>query len=277
MGHALPMSEQTPRRDGDPTPLFDAIGELYDRVRPRYSEALFDDLLRESDVGPESFLLEIGSGTGIATLPVAARGHYLLGLEPAPRLVALLWQKLAAYPSATILETTFEAWEGRPGLFDLVYSAQAFHWLDPAERYAKSARQLRPGGTLALIGRNFQILDSEIAGALDRIYAEHAPSATPTSKTLWYAEDGPIPDEIAASGEFEPTRIRTYPERKRYSAEDYRAVLESFSDHQRLAAETRARLLDAVGEAIARSGGEIEVALDATLFLARRRDGRNST
>lgn len=261
-------------REGDPTALFDAIGELYDRVRPRYAEALFDDLLRESGVGAESFLLEIGCGTGIATLPVAARGHYLLGLEPAPKLVALLWQKLSAYPGATIVETTFEDWDGRPGLFDLVYAAQAFHWLDPGTRYVKAAAQLRPGGTLAIIGRNYQIRDARIALELDRIYAEHAPSATPTSKTLWYAEDGPIPREIAASGGFEPTRVRSYPEIERYSATRYCEVLASFSDHQRLPAETRTRLLDAVGKAIEDlGGGEIEIALDAIVFLARRRDG----
>ncbi len=257
----------------DPRALFDAIGEIYDRARPRYPEALFDDLLRESGVGPESFLLEIGCGTGIATLPVAARGHFLLGLEPAPRLVELLWQKLSAYPAVTILETTFEAWEGRPGLFDLVYCAQAFHWLDPVRRYAKAAEQLRPGATLAIIGRNYLLVDAELGRAFDRLYATHAPSATPTSKTMWYAQDGPIPGELADSGHFDRIRTFHYPERTRYATDAYRALLESFSDHQRLAPDARARLLDGVCETVERFGGEVEVDYDANLFLANRCEG----
>lgn len=257
----------------DPHTAFDAIGELYDRARPLYPEALFDDLLRESGVGAESFLLEIGCGTGIATLPIARRGHFLLGLEPAPRLVALLWQKLAPYPAVTILETTFEAWDGRPGLFDLVYCAQAFHWLDRETRHAKAARQLRPGGSLAIIGRNYQLRDEGLAAALARIYADLAPEATPTSKTMWYAPEGPIPGEIASSGHFEPARVLVYPERTRYATDAYRRLLESFSDHQRLPGPARERLLDAVCEAIERSGGSVEVDYDVSVFLARRREG----
>jgi hypothetical protein len=222
-------------------------------------------------VGPESFLLEIGSGTGIATVPVAARGHFLLGLEPAPRLVAMLWQKLAAYPATTILETTFEAWEGRPGLFDLVYSAQAFHWIDPAIRWRKAAEQLRPGGMLGVIGRDFRLVDPELAEALERVYAAMAPSATPTSKTAWYAENGPLPGEIGASGLFDPVRVLSYPERVHHSPETYRALLASFSDHHRLVDSVREHLLDSVGETIVRFGGRVEVVLDANVFLARRR------
>ena len=260
-------------RTDDPSALFDEIGELYDRARPRYPEALFDDLLRESGVGPESFLLEIGCGTGLATVPVAARGHFLLGLEPAPRLVAMLWQKLAAYPAATILESTFEAWEGRPRLFDLVYSAQAFHWIDPAIRWQKAAEQLRPGGMLGLFGRDYRLVDPGLASALDEIYAAQAPSATPTSKTSWYAVDGPLPGEIDASGLFDPVRVVSYAERARHSPEAYRALLASFSDHQRLAEPARERLLDTVAETIRRFGGQIEVVLDVNLFLTRRREG----
>ena len=53
---------------------FDDIAGLYDRHRPRYPERLFDDLLSLSGITPSERILEIGSGTGQATLPLARRG-----------------------------------------------------------------------------------------------------------------------------------------------------------------------------------------------------------
>ena len=56
---------------------FDHIADLYDRHRPRYPEKLFDDLLSLSGIIPSERILEIGSGTGQATLPLARRGFSL--------------------------------------------------------------------------------------------------------------------------------------------------------------------------------------------------------
>lgn len=251
---------------------FDEVAELYDRVRPRYPDALFDDMLARAGVGLESFVLELGCGTGIATLPVAERGHFLLGLEPGPNLVALLWRKLAAYPGATILETTFEAWDGRPGLFDLVYVAQAFHWLDPATRFTKSAEQLRPGGWLAVFGHVVADADTEIRRALDRVYAEIAPTLVGPANTRWYAHDGPLPALFAESDRFEPVEIRRYPWRKRYSAPEYRSLMETISDHRRIPEPQREALLDGLALEIEQRGGAIDIDYDTTLFAARKRD-----
>ncbi|MDA8322886.1 MAG: methyltransferase domain-containing protein [Actinomycetota bacterium] len=43
---------------------------------------------------------------------------------------------------------------GRPGdaSFDLVISSAAFHWIEPDVAFSKSARLLRLGGWLALLG-----------------------------------------------------------------------------------------------------------------------------
>lgn len=260
------------RHGDDAKTLFDPIGDLYDRVRPRYPDALFDDMLRESGVEADSFILEIGCGTGIATLPVAARGHVLLGLEPGPNLVALLWRKLAPYPGVTVLETTFEAWAAPGPLFQLVYSGQAFHWLDPATRFRKSASLLPPGGTLAIFGHVYAKSDEGFDAAQEAVYAQHAPALAGASNTSWYAADGPIAGLIEESGSFAPPAVRRYPWRARYSAADYRALLSTLSDHRQLPEAKRERLLDALAATVDRFGGEIERAYETTLFLARRNE-----
>jgi len=50
---------------------FDEAAELYHRARPGYPAALFDDLAELTSIRPGSRVLEIGPGTGQATLPLA--------------------------------------------------------------------------------------------------------------------------------------------------------------------------------------------------------------
>jgi len=49
---------------------FDTVAALYDRARPRYPSALFDDLADLAGIGSGARVLEIGPGTGQATLAV---------------------------------------------------------------------------------------------------------------------------------------------------------------------------------------------------------------
>src|SRR5260370_37403724 len=53
---------------------FDRAAVLYDRVRPDYPEALFDDLITGAGLMPGGRLLEVGCATGKSTGPLARRG-----------------------------------------------------------------------------------------------------------------------------------------------------------------------------------------------------------
>jgi protein-L-isoaspartate O-methyltransferase len=65
---------------------FDQAAELYERARPGYPPALFDDLAGLAGMGPGSRVLEIGPGTGQATLPLAERGCRVMAVELGPDL-----------------------------------------------------------------------------------------------------------------------------------------------------------------------------------------------
>src|ERR671933_454382 len=53
---------------------FEEVPELYERARPLYPPELFDDLVAYAGLEAGSRVLEIGCGTGQATLPLAERG-----------------------------------------------------------------------------------------------------------------------------------------------------------------------------------------------------------
>ncbi len=216
---------------------FDEVGELYDRHRPRYPEALFEDLVSLSGISSGSRILEIGCGTGQATIPLARRGFSILCLEPGPSLARIARRNLAGFPSVRILSETFEAWEVEAHAFGLVVSTQAFHWVSSDVRFAKAAAALQPGGALAVLGNAVVFDDSPLRKALDAAYADHAPSMTGPPATRWYAAEGPIPTLFAESACFGPVLSRRYPWSQIYEASDYLDLLRTLSDHRLLPPE----------------------------------------
>ena len=110
--------------------LFDTVAELYDRARPTYPDALFDDIVALSRLAAGGRVLEIGCGTGQATRPMAERGYRITAVELGPNLAAVARRNLAAFPLVDVQVGAFEEWPLPPEPYDLVYSVSAFHWLD---------------------------------------------------------------------------------------------------------------------------------------------------
>ncbi len=94
---------------------FDAAARLYDKFRPGYPEALFDQLVELSGIPAGGSILEIGPGTGQATLPLARRGFSILGLELGASMARLCRKNLSGFPNVEIVNTAFEDWTGKMG------------------------------------------------------------------------------------------------------------------------------------------------------------------
>ena len=94
----------------------------------------------------------------------------MLGVEPDASMAAI-----ARSHGVTVEDGTFEEWDPRDRLFDLVVSGQAWHWVEPVAGAAKAAAVLPPGGHLAVFwnrGRN----DPATWAALDAVYDRLAPA-----------------------------------------------------------------------------------------------------
>ena len=129
---------------------FDRVAEQYDRARPRYPAALYDDLAEITVLGEGAKVLEIAPATGIVTVELARRGYNVTAVEMGANLAAIARRNLRPFANARVELSRFEDWALPPEPFDLVCCATAFAWLDPAVRATRCAAALPPGGHLAV-------------------------------------------------------------------------------------------------------------------------------
>jgi SAM-dependent methyltransferase len=249
---------------------FNGVADLYDACRPAYPEELIEALISLTGVQSDSKILEIGSGTGKATLLLAQRGFSILCVEPGQNLVSVASQVFKNYPRVEFEIVAFEQWHERPGEFDLVMSAQAFHWIPKAIGYAKAARALNERGHLALFWNMSPDPTDAIFLDLRRVYEERAPELAARSSSCEELIQQREAD-IWESGLFSNVCVKRFPWSVKYNAQQYVDLLGTYSDHLRLSEEKRKNLYKGVIEVIAQHGGFIEKPYLAVLFVAQVR------
>lgn len=130
---------------------FDAWAGDYDRFRPGYPEELFDTISERLELPAHPLVVDLGAGTGRASLAMAELGWRVTAVEPGRSMLDIL---RAAATNAGLLVSTVQAEAEATGLdpasADLVTGAQAFHWFEMDRALDEIARILRPAGGVAL-------------------------------------------------------------------------------------------------------------------------------
>ena len=253
---------------------FDEVAELYDSARPYYRDEVFDDLFRLSRIAPpRARILEIGSGTGRATEPLARRGCEIVGVELGANLARIAAGKLAPFPRVTIVNANFESWvDPSARLFDIAFAATSWHWIDPALRYRKAAQMLGPGGTLAFT-TGIHAFPHDVDPFFFEIHDAYEAVGLPWPGTWPPPPPDQIPDaraEIEASGLFEDVRTARYLWTDEYDADSHVALMQTASDHRILDEEKRDWLFGEMRRLIAaRPAGRITKHQLTILHVAR--------
>lgn len=255
---------------------FDQDAQLYDEARPGYPATLFDDIVSFSSLPSHGRILEIGCGTGIATVPMARRDYHILAIELGANLAAIARHNLAPYPQAQVHIGTFEDWPGEPANFDLALSATAFHWIDPAISYQKTAQMLKPSGSIALFWHEH--VQSEASQGffeeVQQIYLREVPEQTEKyGPLLWPHEVAePVKADIEQAGLFGPVTVLRYHWDVTYDATSYLRLLNTYSNHRILDDQRRHRLFHDIAALInTRFNGRITKGYLAILYMAHRK------
>ncbi len=158
---------------------------------------------------------------------------------------------------ADIIVADFDTWELPRPTYDLVLSATAFHWLDPATRVQRCAQVLRPGGVLAVVSTHHVAGGSEqlfvdMQRCYDRFTDDPEKGGLPPASAV--PEDS---TEFDQSGLFGPVTFRRYEWEVVYSAAEYLELLSSYSGHRALTADRRDGLYGCIHALIEANGGTV--------------------
>jgi SAM-dependent methyltransferase len=236
--------------------VFNDVPELYDRVRPRYPDELFADLVTITGMDERSSVLEVGCGTGQATRSLAALGCSVIAIEPGADMAALARRRTATFSNVKVVTSTFEEWDDRCGRFDVLVAASAWHWVDPSIGWQRAHDVLYPGGWMALLGNVVVRRPGE-----PEVYAETADLHERFSPGNPDWGHPPLEDDVRITDEgwglvedpgglFGPTIVRCYPTVQWFNGDGFADLLRSTSLYRRLDPDVREPLLDAIAERI---------------------------
>lgn len=251
--------------------VFDVQARNYNKVRPTYPEALFEGLLSKAQLADNAYILEIGPGTGQATLPFARRGYKITAIELGEQLTKVAREELVDYKNVEILTGAFEDTEFPEQAFDLIYSATAFHWIEHKVRYSKPHRLLKSNGHLAIIATN-HVSDEQgdnFFRASQPIYDKYTPKFDPDFNLPLTKDIKPIGDLDTKL--FKLVYFECFPLVVEYSAEQFAKLLGTYSFHLALPEQTREAFLGAIEQLINDEfGGKVVKHYAMSLTLAQK-------
>ena len=184
--------------ENNETVNFDRAAEFYDATRDVGSEATSDTIEHlATSLAGRGRLLEIGVGTGLLALPLAARGFAVDGVDVSTEMLAKLRQKASPGVNVHVVEADARQLPFREGTFGGAYLRHVFHLIPNWEMAASElCRVVGDGVILVDAGRQ--------SGAFAELWRAMSPALGPEAEPpgLVVARDGEeaLDDAFSASG-----------------------------------------------------------------------------
>ncbi|MCU0547793.1 MAG: class I SAM-dependent methyltransferase [Leptolyngbya sp. Prado105] len=223
---------------------YSPVVEAYDRGRPGYPEDLIRKSIEAAHLAPDAKILEVGCGSGTATLDFAKLGYEIDAVEPNPEFCRIAARNFAEFPKVTLFQQSFEEWQVKPAEYQIVLAANAWHWIASDIKYVKASETLKEGGALVLLWNMSLEPSIEVYQALNRVYQQYAPTIAPQyegrDKQLEILRG--LGRLIRDSGLFEPPMIESSCCERTYDTERYLDLLSSYSQYVSLDPRVREAL-----------------------------------
>jgi SAM-dependent methyltransferase len=255
--------------------IFRDIISDYEAARPGYPDALFQDIISYAGLNPDARILEIGAGPGQATACFVKNQYDLTALEISDKQVQFLKGKFSHCPLFHCECSTFEDYICDPETYDVVFSATAFHWIQPEVGYPKAFNLLKDDGVVAVFWHMASIVEpqTEMLKQIREIYRSFAPEL----------DDYVSLDEAESLHQLRISQIQTqqlfhdpitkiYRWDDEYSTERYLKLMNSYSDFHSIGVGNQKAILKHVADYIGNNGGKIVIPQEVRLYMAKKTD-----
>lgn len=249
---------------------FNSIYYEYDKWRPTYVPELYKSIQEFKHIDKSTIALEIGIGTGQATLPILETGCLITAVELGDKLAQYTKKKYVDYKNFQVINTMFQDYTNEPNSFDLIFSASAFHWIPEKIGYEKVYALLKPGGVFARFA-NHPFKDKgreEMFDAIQELYKEYMPGSSADKE--YDEENAKKRSDIAKKYGFINTTYRIYKRTRTFSAKEYISLLGTYSDHIAIEQQKREAFFSKIQKVIEEYGNEITLYDTIDLQLARK-------
>lgn len=220
---------------------FERMADEFARARPPYPRVVFETLADLGVIGPGVRVLEVGAGSGLATLDLLAAGSRVTALEPGERLARLLTE---AAPAATVIVTRLEDADLPDAAFDSVVAATSLHWVDLQVGLPILHRALRPRGLMA-VWRN--VFGDETVSTPFRAQVERITAARDDPGEQVSRDGHPTMHELVGQGWFTPLDTMSWRWSLDLTTQQVRSLFSTFSNWTPAEVETAATAADECG------------------------------
>lgn len=249
---------------------FDNTALTYDKSRPMYPTELYQDIFQYKQINAQSHVLEIGMGTGKATLPFLEKQCHFVGIEPGENLAAIAKEHFQGRSNFSLVTQTLQDYACPNQTFDLIYAATAFHWIPEEYGYQRVYNLLKSGGVFARFAYHAGADQkrTSLTAEIQEFYKKYMPS--PGTYREFCGEDAKKLAGTAAKYGFADTKYQLYRLTKDFTAQEYMDLLKTYPNHMALVQPDREKLFRRIYSAINNSGGTITVYYTMDLELARK-------
>ena len=248
--------------------VFDDNTEKYDRYRPTYPIALYQEIEKYATIDQNSKILEIGYGTGQATNYFIDKGNDVTGIDIGLKLFEYTKQKYMNKANLSLISGSFETHPFESGYYDLIFSATAFHWIDPIIGYQKVLDLLKPNGVFAIFNNHPFVsrTDDLVHMAIQAVYQRYLTTQKKVSE-FKHTDLEKISHQLTQYG-FKNIQTSIHQNTRIMRAKDYVGLLDTYSDHDLI--DNKIEFKKAIIKAINDNGGMITIYDTIDLYLARK-------
>jgi ubiquinone/menaquinone biosynthesis C-methylase UbiE len=133
---------------------YNDIASIYDRRWSKYITNTLSFFKAWANIPPQANVLDVGCGTGALEQMILAENptQTMIGVDISERMLTIAQEKCGDSPTVSFYVASSSVLPFSPHQFDMVVSANAFHYFDqPEATLSEMRRVLQPDGSIVIL------------------------------------------------------------------------------------------------------------------------------